>query len=99
MNITIARNRALITEIRMLTAAVNRLADLKELELQSVHRITTRTTAATPADLEQTQVAYNDPAFDEAARTLERRAGRSLTEEESAKLMAALAEVGDGDDT
>lgn len=91
MNVTINRNRALVLELRRISAAIERANELKELELIHVHGLTTRATAAATSELADTAVAYNDPAYTEMVRVLERRAGRQLSDEEAARLMEAVA--------
>lgn len=95
INITFVKLKGIVIELRNLTSAVNRLADLKELELQSVHRITTRVTSATKADLADTRVGYTDPAYSEMVSLFEKRVGRSLTDEEASKIEIALSEMED----
>ena len=97
MNITWINLKPLVRELQLLRAGIERLAELKELELQYVHRLNTRTAPTAPSDLDETQVAYTDPLFEEAVRELERREGRTLTDDEVERVAAAVvAERDDG---
>lgn len=90
------QTRGVIRELRLLRASVDRLADLKELELNAVHRITTRTEQAKASDLEDTQVGYSDVRVSEALMEAERIKGRPLTMEETAAVMGVVeSEPGD----
>lgn len=91
-DILIARLAPLVDEIRLLRAEISRLADLKELELQHLHGLTTRITKASNEDLSATKVAYSDPQYNDIISAVERRAGRTVSDEESAKIMAMLNE-------
>lgn len=90
MNINFIKMKGVIQELRLLRAEISRLADLKELELQSVHRITTRVTSAAPADLANTAVSYADPEYADIVEQLERTSGRKLDDAEAARIAEVL---------
>ena len=92
MNINLIRLKGLIVELRAVRASIDRLADLKELEINKVYGLTTRTTSAKAEELAETQVAYTDPRFAEAASIIERQSGRKMTAEDEQRLMTALSE-------
>lgn len=98
MRINFFRLKPLEQEIRLLRAEVSRLADLKELELQQVHRLTTRVTSAAPADLASTAVSYADPEYADIVDRIERTNGRKLNDDEAARIAEVLESLKqDGD--
>lgn len=92
MNVNLFRIRPLLKELTLIRRELSRIADLKELELQSVHGLTTRVAQATMDDLKSTSVAYSDPEFDQFRQQFESRTGRPMTDEELSRLEALLQE-------
>lgn len=91
MDVIIARLGPVIQELKLLRLEISRLADLRELDMNS-RGITTRVSPATDKDLESTQVAYTDPEYEEIVSRIERRAGRQLTDEEVKNIELLLQE-------
>ena len=92
MNITWLRIKPILRELIAIRREISRLADLKELELQSVHGLTTKAVQASQDDLKSTSVAYSDPEFDQFRAQFETRTGRQMTDEELSRLEALLQE-------
>lgn len=90
MDINIARLKPLIDELRMGRIEWNRIANVLELIAQKHFGLTTQIITATKADLDETRVDYTDPDLATMILEMEKRAGRTLTEEEQAKIFTAL---------
>lgn len=91
-SITMVRLQPVVDELKRMNGTLERLADLYELQLQQVNKLTTRVVAATPADLMDTRVAYNDPELADMIDRMEREAGVALTEDELERVIKAWNE-------
>lgn len=88
-DIIVARLGPLVQVCRGILAQLTRLADLYELELQSVKGLTTRVTTATPQDLSDTAVDYSDPFLERMIAQIE-AGGKTVTDEQRRTLQNAL---------
>src|SRR5688572_17449695 len=82
-------------QLEKLNSNVERLIGLYELQLQSVNHITTRIVQATPQELADTLVGYNDPELFDAIERMEIEGGRKLTDDELARVVKAWQEESD----
>lgn len=90
--IKINRNKGIITQLSRIASALERQNELKELELQTAHGITTRIVSASKEDLDETRVSYTEPRFESMLIEVERRTGRKLNDDEAAILISVLQE-------
>jgi hypothetical protein len=89
MNVSFMRLKPILRELKSIRSSIDRLCDLKALELQHVHGLVTDTAPAKKSDLADTQVSYVYPGFEEIVTKLERQSGRKLDPEEVETVLAA----------
>ena len=97
-DIVIARMQPVVDAIDRLTAAVAENNRLLALRLQSVDGLTTHAVAATPKDLADTHVSYNDPEWLDALERIEQAKGRPLNEDEESQAWAAWQAINKDDE-
>lgn len=93
MNVNFIRLKGVVRELALIRQELTRLNDLRELELQKVHGLTTHVVTASEKQLLDTQVSYNDAEYTSIVERMERAKGRKLSEEELENIAAVLSEI------
>lgn len=91
-SMVVVRMQPVVEQLERLNGNIERLVGLYELQLQQVNKLTTRIVHATPAELSDTLVGYNDPELFDAIERMEVEGGRKLTDDELARVVKAWSE-------